>query len=272
MEKEFKSLIESVDIIKELFEEDTSVSIEDNDAILFVSHGSRMKLPVKVGKKLKDDVVRDKLKKEKKTIRVVLNKEEHGVDIRIVKVPIINNKGEIIGAFSLNRNNQKESSIRSISNGLMSSLEETSNTINKISDSAVELSNNLNTVIEKTKLVEDTIKKSSEAVKLIESISKQTNMLGLNASIESSRAGEYGKGFSVVASEMRKLAELSRESSKEISVSLLEMQNSMESILKSINELGKIADKQADSTKEVSISIDEIALSSQELVMSVKNA
>ena len=271
MEKIFESLIESVPIIKELFEEDTSVSIEDDEEILFISHGKSMILPVKVGDKLNDDFVRNKLKKEKKTIHIVLNKEEHGVDIRIVKVPIINNKGEMIGAFSLNRNNEKESSIRNISNDLMASLEGTSNTVNKIADSAVDLSNNLNTVIEKTKVIENTIKKSSEAVKLIQSISKQTNMLGLNASIESSRAGEYGKGFSVVASEMRKLSVLSGESSKEISASLLDMQNSMESILKSINELGKIADRQAGSTKEVSTTIDEIALNSQKLVKSVKS-
>jgi len=257
MEKIFESLIDSVPIIKELFQEDTSVSIEDDEEILFISHGKSMILPVKVGDKLNDDFVRNKLKKEKKTIHIVLNKEEHGVDIRIVKFPIINNKGEMIGAFSLNRNNEKESSIRNISNDLMASLEGTGNTVNKIADSAVDLSNNLNTVIE------NTIKKSSEAVKLIQSISKQTNMLGLNASIESSRAGEYGKGFSVVASEMRKLSVLSGESSKEISSSLLDMQNSMESILKSINELGKIADRQAGSTKEVSTTIDEIALNSQ---------
>lgn len=271
MEKIFESLIESVPLIKELFEEDTSVSIENNEEILYISHGDTMKLPVKVGDKLNEDFVRNKLKKDKKTIHVVLNEEKHGVDIRIVKVPIKDNKGKIIGAFSLNRNNEREGLIRNTSNNLMISLEETNMAICKIANSANELSTNLNTLIEKSKAIENTIRKSSEAVNLIQSISKQVNMLGLNASIESSKAGEYGKGFSVVASEMRKLSVLSGQSSREIGLSLLDMQENMNYILQSINEIGKIAGNQADATKDVSATMEEITLNSYELVESIKN-
>jgi methyl-accepting chemotaxis protein len=153
----------------------------------------------------------------------------------------------------------------------MGSLEDTNKAIDKIADSANELSTNLNTLIEKSKAIENTIRKSSEAVNLIQSISKQVNMLGLNASTESSKAGEYGKGFSVVASEMRKLSVLSGQSSREIASSLLEMQENMKYILQSINEIGKIADKQAGATRDVSTTMEEITLNSHELVESIKN-
>lgn len=270
MEKIFESLIEAAPIIRELFQEDTGISIENNEEMIFVSHGKNLKLPAAVGDKIEPNLVRDKLKSEKKTINVVLTKEVHGVDIKIINVPIKNSNGEIIGSLSLNRNNEKENSVRNISNNLMSSLNETSEVVNKIASSASELSNNLNILIEKAKSTENSIVESSQAVKLIETISKQTNMLGLNASIESARAGEFGKGFSVVAQEMRKLSVQSGESSKKISVALVEMQNSMEGILKSINDLGIIAEKQADATREVSATIDEIAISSEALVKSVK--
>ena len=82
MDKIFEELIDAAPIIKEVFQEDTSIIIEDNEKILFVLEGETIKPPYKIGDKLIQNDLRDKVYKEKKAVYTILNKEEHGADLK----------------------------------------------------------------------------------------------------------------------------------------------------------------------------------------------
>ncbi|GKX65755.1 methyl-accepting chemotaxis protein [Inconstantimicrobium mannanitabidum] len=270
MEDIFNSLIDSALVIKELFKEDTAIVIEDKEKILLVSEGETIKPPNKAGDKVEDNIAKDKLKANKKTTFTTLTKEQHGVDLKLTHVPIKDLNNNYIGTFCLMRNTQRENSVANISEKLMDSIKETNNKVNVIEDDATKLSDNLNIIIDRIEKTSKSINESSGVIDLISNISKQLNMLGLNASIEAARAGEQGKGFSIVASEIRKLSLVSQESAKEIFSYLQEMRDSIEVINNSIGLLGDVATNQAESIEDVSKTLNEISLSSHKLVENAK--
>ena len=269
MERIFESLIDTAQVIKELFKEDTAIVIEDNKKVLFVLPGETIKPPSKPGDDVEDNIARDKAKASKKTTLTVLTKEMHGVDLKILHIPILDSSNNYMGVFCLIRNTEKENLTLVTSKTLQSSIEETNENIGEIENGSLKLSEHLNVIIDKIEHTSSNIKESSGVVDLIKNISAQINMLGLNASIEAARAGEQGRGFSVVAQEMRKLSLVSSDSSKKIFNYLEEMKNSIEIIQNSINLLGNIAENQVARVEEVSATLDEIASNSQKLVENI---
>jgi hypothetical protein len=107
---------------------------------------------------------------------------------------------------------------------------------------------------------------------LVGSLADQTNMLALNAAVEAVRAGDRGKGFSVIATEIRKLADRSRQSADKINILLEDIQSSVVATSKATQEGTKTVQVNFEIVQETAVSltgvlkaIDEVTASAQEI-------
>lgn len=170
-----------------------------------------------------------------------------------------------------------------------------SDEMNHITDMAKELTDKGSSFVENVVEQMDSIQKSvtqasgsihslrdrsqeiSSIIQIITDVAEQTNLLALNAAIEAARAGEHGKGFAVVADEVKKLAEESKNSASQITEMIMHIQRETDQSVKMMTEesslvaIGLEETKEANRTfKEISQAISDVAYKVDEVSDSLK--
>ena len=140
---------------------------------------------------------------------------------------------------------------------LYESIDAITTSVSQTTERTVEIANVQEEI---TQAAEDTRSQTENTLKMSElvmTISKQTNLLALNASIEAARAGEAGRGFSVVAEEVGKLADSSRDAASKILEALGSMEKASTHIAERIKSINGLIENQAANMKEISASVEE---------------
>lgn len=112
---------------------------------------------------------------------------------------------------------------------------------------------------------------------LVSDLANQTNMLALNAAVEAVRAGEHGKGFSVVASEIRKLADQSKKSAEKINILVEDIQNAINTTVmvtdegtKSVETGVNVSQNTSHAFAGVREGINQVVMSNQQITLTLK--
>ena len=121
-----------------------------------------------------------------------------------------------------------------------------------VSQQVLAMSSSVNETAEDVQELTERYRDIESMVNIIQGIADQTNLLALNASIEAARAGEHGKGFAVVAEEVRKLAELTRNSTEDIRGHIVEFKTVTETVLSNMKKSSAEVSEGAEQVRSIS--------------------
>lgn len=159
---------------------------------------------------------------------------------------------------ALSRLGYNQYELKNMGKSIGESLDQMSASMEELSSSAVTVSENQQSLNKEIKNIKELSSKIHEIIGSIKSIAEQTNMLGLNAAIEAARAGEYGRGFGVVANEIRKLSDSSKETAVKVVDLTKNIQDSVSKTLESSDQTSKTTENQAAAIEQINSGLQEV--------------
>lgn len=149
---------------------------------------------------------------------------------------------------------------------IYSAIEQAAAAIEQLSAASQELAATSQKTTDIAKTAVKEVNNTTEILEITRRVAQQTNLLGLNAAIEAARAGEYGRGFSVVAEEVRKLADESNRSTRNINDMLNKFRDSVGQVLRNVEQGNVITQEQAKATQEIAQMLEGVRTTGQKLI------
>jgi hypothetical protein len=260
--KSFENILDQLPLF---FEDEISFTLTDRERFIKFAPSKNMSAYSEVGNVIpRGEALREVMNTGKVKIFNV-DAYNGGISIRVVAIPIKDKKGKIVGAVSYGRNLETSVKITKMSTDLAN-----------VTSSILKIANEIDVDIKSVKETNDKVvcevgvtskecDNTDKIISFINNIAMQTNLLGLNAAIEASRAGDVGRGFSVVATEIRKLSVSSSTSITQINEILGSIKDSVKRVENNIEISMNSSQKQEQSLIQIVKSVKELNNSAKDL-------
>ncbi|AYD40517.1 methyl-accepting chemotaxis protein [Clostridium fermenticellae] len=219
---------------------------------------------INVGDKIPDKSISKEVIRTKKGMSQEFDTSKYGVPVMVECNPLFD-EDEVVGTFSIITPREAAVNLRELSGDLSQGISGISSAIQELAASASEIHLNEQNLNNEIKQVIGLSEEINEVSSFIKDIADETKMLGLNAAIEAARAGEVGKGFGVVAQEIRNLSDQSKGTVPKIKELTDNIKSKIDESSKKSQSSLSSSQEQAAATEEVTASIEEITKMAEDL-------
>lgn len=250
--------VQTAPFINQLTMGDCAVAVCDREKMLAYVPGRALDHKIRVGDLVKTgSVVEAALTSGKRVLRRV-GREVYGIPYVGIGIPVFAPGGKLLGAVSFNESLERQETLQEMADTMFATIHQVASSTEGISAQAQELAAIGEHLQSLDNRLGQSVDDSGGMIRVMQKVAAQTNLLGLNASIEAARVGEKGKGFGVVADEIRKLSESSVRALKEVEMIIGQLNKAKGELEKEIGVIGKISLKQASSVQEMTAAMEEV--------------
>ena len=254
-----QGLLDNLDIIQKSYSEDACLIVTNTEEVIAYLPGKKLDLQIKTGTELAslEGTVTWKAWQHKKVYTEDRGPERYGFSYTSNAQPIFE-AGQLVGIFTVVTSNDKADSLVQGATQLAEAIHQLAAASNEINQASEEMTSRLQQLTNESDIASANITNIFSVLRMVHDIATQSHLLGLNAAIEAARAGEHGRGFSIVANEIRKMAENSKQSVADIQTQLNTIQNSMKQISSSVAEFAAITEEHVASIEEMDAALEQI--------------
>ncbi|MDR3588054.1 MAG: methyl-accepting chemotaxis protein [Negativicutes bacterium] len=250
-----KPYIEAANFLNHIVFNDVGIGVFDLEKCLIYKPGLKMDLKAKPGDAVKTGSGVFRAMRERRRIVMKIDKTVYGQPYIVVAVPVLSDLGDVVGAVAVSEPTDQQDEMAEMATVLGANMTVLASTTQEISAQTEEITAVSQTLAALAQESLGRTRETDQVIGLIKRIAGQTNLLGLNAAIEAARVGAEGRGFSVVAEEIRKLAADSTRSVEQINTILKTIQADSEYSFKQITHIKEVMTQIALATSEVATAV-----------------